>query len=638
MNRIQPPSHGLAPLLACLGLATLLLITSGRAAEPAAQLIGNTLDKTNPTATFSIRFSKPMVDAASVGKVADPAPVELQPPIKGKFTWLSTRSGTWAPEEPLPLSSTFRFAFRTGAKDLSGEALSGEIEPEFQTPGFIMKGSHSTKYLNRDDVTAQPDFNLLFNADIKAEDAASFLTFTNKDGKKVAAKVIQADPVHHPLHRFPRYRSSDQSLLTWSARFYDKTKPSLGARPAEVARNNQLYVTPVEPLSIGDDWKLVVAEGLPSTETGVNLLEAAEIPIGNVKPFGVREVMAINDGQGERRIAVHFTKPLAGTVKPENVQQWIKITPSPKKLTTTVEGPHVIFAGDFKLGTDFRVDVARGLAATEPFTLPEAYQETVSFEPIPPSLVLEGFATHQLNSGTRNFHMQAINVPKIRVTAKIFQPETAPLALKAYDEYLNPPNAKDDEWHRKINADKLPGKTIYSRIITGTTQVDTESEIKLAWNDILGVGKTGVVLITAEQVGKTQRPGVQAIVQVTDLGVVWKSSTNETFAHVFSLATGAPVAGVKVHLVSAENTSLAAVTTDATGMAILPSSKKAEWLRAENGADLHLVPLADDSNHLSLYRFHLPFRDDEDEDSASPAGKCSSSPNAASIGPAKPCI
>lgn len=609
-----PPTHGLAPLIACLALATLLLVTASRGAEAAAQLIGNTLDKSNPNATFTIRFAKPMVESASVGKVADPAPVELQPAAKGKFTWLSTRSGVWAPEEPLPLSATYRFAFRQGAKDMAGEVLTGEIEPTFQTPGLTLKGTHSTSYIDKDNATAEPDFNLLFNADINAADAASFLTFTNKDGKKIAAKVVQADPVHHPLHRFPRYRSSDQSVLSWKAKFFEKANPSLGGRTGEVARNNQLYVKPVEPLGIGDDWKLVIAEGLPTTEEGVNLLAAVEVPIGSVKPFAVREVNSVNDGLGERRITISFTKRLAASVKPENVQQWVKVTPMPKKPTITVEGSYVTFSGGFKLETEYTVDIAQGLPAAEPFMLPEQVQEIVSFEPIPPSLVLEGFSTHQLSSGTRHFHMQAINVPKIRVTAKLFQPETAPLALKAYEEYLNPTDAKDEEFHRKINVEKLPGKMIYSRVITGTTQVDTESEIKLAWNDILGKGKTGAVLITAEQVGKELRPGVQAIVQVTDLGVVWKNSTNETFAHVFSMATGAPVPGVKVHLVSAENQSLAAVATDATGTAVLPSSKQAQWLRAEKGTDLHLVALDDGTNELSLYRFRLPFRDDEDEE------------------------
>src|SRR4030095_2295956 len=109
-----------------------------------------------------------------------------------------------------------------------------------------------------------------------------------------------------------------------------------------------------------------------------------------------------------------------------------------------------------------------------------------------------------------------------------------------------------------IDPEKIAGTMIYSRSIAGTDKVDAERGIALKWDEILGTGKTGVVLITAEseKSAEGERPGVQAIVQVTDLGVVWKTAKSGTFAHVFSLATGAPVAGAKVRLVSTQHANL----------------------------------------------------------------------------------
>jgi len=92
----------------------------------------------------------------------------------------------------------------------------------------------------------------------------------------------------------------------------------------------------------------------------VNLLEAVEIPIGTVKAFAVRGVEAVNDGHGGRRLVVKFTKPLADAVKPKTVQQWIKVTPAPKKLTATVEGATVEFSGEFKLETEYKVEWRAG--------------------------------------------------------------------------------------------------------------------------------------------------------------------------------------------------------------------------------------------------------------------------------------
>ncbi len=603
----------LASLLAALALAAPLH------AEPAAVLTGHTLDKANPLATFTIRFAEPLVDAASVGKVAEPAPVELQPAVKGRFTWLSTRSGTFIPAEPLPLATTFRFIFHPGTKTAAGAKLEGDFEATFQTPAFVMKGWHAPTYLYADSVTALPAFNLLFNADVDAAAAAASLGFVNKDGKKIVAKVEQADPVHRAQHRFPLYRSSDQTVRTWKERFYEKVEQTLGRPSADGARDNQLFVAPAEPLSVGEGWKLTIAAGLPSTEAGLTLLEPVEIAIGTVKPFLVSGANTENNGRDGRKLIVRFSKSLATEVKAENVRQWIRVTPEPKKMTAKVEENQVIFSGPFQLETEYKIEVARGIAAREPFTLAELWKDSAFFTPIEPSLALEGFSTHQLNSGTRHFMMNAVNVPKIRVTAKLFQPDTAPVALQAYDDYLSPKDAKANEWHRRVAVETLPGKTVYSRVITGSTQVDTERTIKLAWNEILGAGKGGVVLVTAEQLDDEKRPGVQAMVQVTDLGVVWKTSANETFAHVFSLATGAPVVGAKLTLLTAENLTLANARTDATGTVVLPASAKARWLRTENGADLHLVPLDEDTNRLSLYRFHIPHVDaDEENEDAGP--------------------
>ena len=54
------------------------------------------------------------------------------------------------------------------------------------------------------------------------------------------------------------------------------------------------------------------------------------------------------------------------------------------------------------------------------------------------SLISEEFSTHQMSTGSRQFHLLAVNVPKVRVTARLFPVDAAPQALAAYESYLNP--------------------------------------------------------------------------------------------------------------------------------------------------------------------------------------------------------
>ncbi|HEX8294975.1 MAG TPA: alpha-2-macroglobulin family protein [Chthoniobacteraceae bacterium] len=598
-----------------LAASSLLAAAAFAETPPAAQLVLSS-KTVEPTTTYEVRFAAPMVDASAIGKPADPSPVVLQPAVKGRFVWLSSRSGVFTPEEPLLLSTTFRFNFRPGLKNAGGEAVAGEFDATFQTPPFALKGWHTPNYLSNSDAPADPSFSLLFNADLKAEDAEKSLKFINAAGQTVAARVVQADALHHPEHSFPKYRSDDRSLLTWSARFGERATPAIGAAEPKTPRANQLFVRPTEPLAVGEGWKLVIGEGLPASQPGLQLLAPVEVNIGTVRPFTAREISAENDGTNGRMLIASFSKPLSADLKPEQFLEWIKISPQPANLKVELDSNRLIFSGDFELATEYKTEIAAGLPAAQPFVLKEGFTDSVIFEPITPVLALEGFATHQLNSGSRHFHLKALNVPKLRISAKLFQPDTLPLALTAYDEYLNPPDIKDHETYRKIDPEKIAGTNLYSREIAGSEQVDREREIALDWNDIIGKGKTGVVLITAEQSGEVEgrRPGVQAIIQVTDLGVVWKKSKTETFAHVFSLATGSPLAGVKLRFITPENESIGEAITDATGAAKLPAAEKARYLLAQKDADLHLVPLDDGINQLSLYRFKIPHHDFEDEE------------------------
>ena len=134
---------------------------------------------------------------------------------------------------------------------------------------------------------------------------------------------------------------------------------------------------------------------------------------------------------------------------------------------------------------------------------------------------------------------------------------------------------------------------VWQRVLRATSTADEQQQIALDWNEILGAGKTGVVLLTAEQagdkVGDDGRPGVQTLVQVTDLGIVWKESRGETFAHVFSMSTGQAVAGAKVRVFDKDNDITDEETTDAAGVARLETGKESEWLLVANGGDTHLV-------------------------------------------------
>jgi len=209
-----------------------------------------------PTSTFELRFDDVMIPADQVGKTAETPPVVFRPAIKGSFVWLSQRSGTFNPEEPLALSTTYLLTVAPGVKKADGQPLPAVFREMIKTPPMQMKGWNSPSAIYKENATAEPHFSLLFNANVDAAAARPFIQYESKNGEHVPAQVEQANPTGDSDQYFPAWRSNDHSLLTWSARFYEKRAAGSGleARHAPAEGANHLWVTPVHALSAGGVW------------------------------------------------------------------------------------------------------------------------------------------------------------------------------------------------------------------------------------------------------------------------------------------------------------------------------------------------------------------------------------------------
>ena len=584
----------------------LALAAAVMAADAPVQLLLQS-QRLEPTSTFDVRFAAEMIPHDQIGAPNAASPLVFEPPLQGQFLWLSTRSGSFAPSEVLPLGVTYHISLQKALKDAAGREIKAKLTETASTPPMRIKGFEQTSYFNKDDASATPEYKLLFNAIVSPADAAKYVRFVNADGAQAAAKVFQAPDPGNPANTFDASLSDDRTLLTWSERFAAHDRLATDEKDTAIHRN-LLLVTPSDPLAPGKDWQLVVDAGLPSTEWKVALPSEKRLPIGTVKPFEVTEISPANGRHTGPALSVVFSKSLAEAITPKNVAQWISVAPEPKNLQIAVEDSAVNFTGKFALGVPYRVTVKSGLPSREPFTLAEAVAKDIVFERIPPRLYFQDFATHQLLAGARQFRLLSVNVPRLRVTARLASGDAVPLLLRSYARYRDhDERLPDDEYYLRVDQEKSPGKTIWTREFTTHPGVDQPDTIALNWDEILGEHQSGAVLLTAEAVDPSpesgKRCGAQAVVQLTDLGAVWKRSKRGTFAHIFSLATGRPIASAKIRILDEKQKPLGEALTDARGIALLPPiGESGKWLILDHGADSHAVDLADADNEVPLYR------------------------------------
>jgi uncharacterized protein YfaS (alpha-2-macroglobulin family) len=605
-----------------------LIVASAVAEERAVQLLLPSR-QLEPSSTFELRFANEMVPADQVGKPVAVSPLVFAPAMEGQFIWLSSRSGTFVPKGLLPLGTKYQISLRPGLKDLAGGAVTATLKETAETPPLRVKGAYTLDGGETDDASATPRYLVLFNANVKAEACAKFFRFTNASGAKIEARVEQSTATKGD-RAFPTYRSDDRSLSAWgepppppseSNEFGDEDESKDTNKPA-VPRRNILMVTAVKPLSPGNDWKLGIDPGLPAAEWKATLPRRAEVVIGNVKPFAVSKVAAESNRIAGRRIIVDLSKTLGVEVTPETVSQWISIAPAPENLKAEVEDKTVTLKGKFALGVKYRVAFKAGLPARQPFKLDRAQTSEVVFKEIAPRLYFEDFATHQHLAGTRRFRLLSVNVPRIRVTARLFTGDTTSVAVKAYDHYED--HSEDlpaDEVYNRVDVEKLPGKIVWERELKPQASVDQTEMLPLNWGEILGEHKTGAVLLTAESVdpvtAEHKRVGTQAIVQLTDLGALWKRDREGALSvHIFSLEKGQGLAGVKLRLLDEEQKPMedGEAVTDKDGNASLPVANEMRWLLAEREGDAHLIAIRNSDTLVPLYRLGVSDSEEGEEE------------------------
>ena len=594
--------------------------------EPAAQLLLPSR-QLEPKSTFEVRFASAMVAADQIGKTADVSPLVFQPPVEGRFVWLSTRSGTFAPTNILPLGTKFQITLRSDLKDVAGKNIGAALHETAETPPLRVKGTSFTGMSggrDLDNASMIPRLLILFNANVEAKTVAKFIRFEDAAHNRVAARVEPADP---KTNSFPRWESDDRNLDAWSAQpvpeeteetsDLEEDENALVEKKTPPARGNVLFVTPVKPLSPARNWRLVIDKGIPASEWKTTMPATREVMLGTVQKFAVKQAKAEGNRTDGRRIIVEFTKAVAEELSAETVGRWIRIEPAPANLKTIIGEDRVTLRGDFSLGTRYRVSVATGLPAREPTQTSAPFKQEVAFEKFDSRLYFQDITAHQYLGGTRQLRLLSVNVPRIRISARIFTGTDVAAAVKAFDAYEERPEDLPDEMYTRVKVESLGGKVIWEKEITPGGAVDSQQIVPLNWDEMVGKNHGGAVVFTAESVDPVgpdgKRVGTQTLMQLTDLGAVWKRDPDGTFLHVFSLASGKGISGARAQLIDAELKPLDDGTTDEDGDVDLSDDHGARWVFLQTNDDAHLVALSSSENFLSLYHFGLGLEGSDDD-------------------------
>lgn len=554
--------------------------------------------------------------AERIGKVAATDWLEISPGWKGKTVWKEANVLSFVPEEVPALGTTYSFELIGEHVYLDGTPVSAGKLGTAKTPA---PGVDYATMLDRwadgwSPRTAR--YYLRFNGEVDPQGAAPFFHYQSKEGRKVAATVRRAT--------FGELKQPGYVQAGFEER-YRKALSGEGEEPdlvPELEIATGLIVEPASPLPIGDEWHLVTRGGLPIG--GREKPVESRRRVGDVDPFKIQKSWARTVADEPRRIVVDFTRDVAKAVAAGAV----RVQPEVPEMELVVDDDELEIRGDFSAQDNWVVEIGREVASYDGLTLAEPYRQQLKFTRLAPGVGLASEDESQLASGSRLYRVSTVNIDSLRVRIKQLQGTQLIRARQGFRYYTG----------RGTNGDSLrPQRLMPYELMVGTTiadfevpldnAIDTSRELWIDWDKVLageaapyeigaapkeprklesaapGAFFVEIVGQPKDQASPRKPRSVQALVQLTDLGMAWKISSEEAKAFVFSCRTGEPLEGVRVQLFGEDAMPMGEVTTDAEGLAALPRDAGTRHLRASLGRDQFSAPFDEAMPSVGLWRF-----------------------------------
>ncbi len=551
-------------------------------------------------------FPSDMVAADMTGKTTPAADVLVsKPTLTAELSWTSPRSAVVKLAAPLALGSTHSLALRSGLKDAAGKPVPAGQAVTISGPAFAVRQT-LPRWFDMDVTGARlPEIVLFFNDSVDAAAVAKAGRFVDKAERAVKIKTWTPEVVQlgktHPL------------TGTWTEQSAALAKGTQqGAAGQAAMAVNVVTIKPESPLPPGEEWTLRLDAGLPNA-SGTAALPAYSLAYGTILPFKLAEVEAEPVLDGPRELHVTFNKDVP-ELTPEQWAKHISIDPRPVALAWKAEGQTVTATGGFEMGAEYKVMVAEGIKSKDGCTLGATEEKQITFQAHAPHLSLPGFDTTQWLNGAGVYEFVTANTSSVDVQVKRIPATHAVLALRGYEAYKS--EETEEGRNLRIPYATVPGRTVMERAFKSAVELDQSERLRFTWDEACG-GKRepGIYFISAtanskDGVTPEQKLGGEAIVQLTDIGMAWKTTASGALIYCFSHTSGLPVEGVKLTSFSDDSDELESVATGADGMGTLKftvDKNTAAWLIASKGKDMHGIPFRRDMPVLSMWSFDLPY-------------------------------
>lgn len=522
--------------------------------------------------SLSFTFNKDMVPDSLVGFWISDKLIDFDPKIPGKFSWQSSRTLVFLPDEEFLPATEYTCKITSGVlKHNKKLSLSGEKQFTFHTP-LLQILSTRAFWDAPDGNYADPilKVNVGFNYKVDPKDLEKLVDIKVED-KTVNFKSLSTENVQEASFEISDIKKEDKDLN------------------AEVTIKKGL--TPVRG----------------SIETDEDFVEQFDIP----SPFKLNIVEVVSNHDGTAGTITVYTSQ---AVTEKNIKDFISIEPTVKYTIEAFVDYFLIKSDEFRMDSKYDLVLKQGLTGKIGGELKYEFSQPISFGEVEPALKFVNNKEFYVSAkGSRNIEVAIVNVPKVNITVtKIYENNILSYLKNQnsyyYDEYYyedydyydyygynsNPGALGDIVFEKEIETSELPRQGI-NRVLT------LDFEDKLA-------DYPGLYVIEVKGLGDHWLQASKMLT-VSDIGLIVKEGKNNITVFANSIKTAQPLSNVEITFIGQNNQVTGKATTDASGVAVFEytelkaSGFATSMITAKLGSDYNVVPL--DRTRVNTSRFDV---------------------------------
>lgn len=523
---------------------------------------------------FRVVFAAPRGDAASAGEISlilsrplrrldlagepPPPPIELQPPLAGRWQWVGTQALRFVPQGArLPAATRVAVTVPASLRALDGATLGEPYRFEFTTERPALVDIEPAEH---------------------SEGLVPSTIFRARFNQPVEPAVLQKAARLRAIRG-----SASPKTLAFRVSRPDPNEPK------------RVEIRPLAPLPIHSRIELQLSGALTGEEGPLEAGAPRTLAFRTYGPLTV-EGPSCHRVKPDRGCLPGYplTLDLSNPVKYGELKRAIRVTPEVPLRWESYESDDsytsaVALVGPFQAGARYTVEVAPQLADRFGQKLGKPFSRSVAIDDYFPRVEIGVRGSALVPGGAGKIPLASVNVPSFELFAAELDAQTLPLALDAFEE--RDPLAVFE---------RLRGSA--RRRIAPNAPANRLAKTSLDIADVLGgPGERGPFAVGVRYTGHPDDYGAPErlkVVKLTDLGLTAKLSRSGSMVWVTRLSSSEVVSGAEVSIVR-KGVPAKTYRTDSQGMAWIPApdfvpdfeGRDAALILARAGGDFTFEPV-----------------------------------------------